>query len=106
MRKVFVALLFILACLAGFTAGAAVNNDRFEATATIGATEQEADEGYFSFGQGSMVVARQGSELHAWLKAHVGRRVKLSLETEPAERQERQEGQEGQEEREGGATTR
>jgi hypothetical protein len=54
--------------------------DKMEVEAQMGATYQEADEGYFSFGQDTMVVAKSGSDLQRWLKAHVGQRVKLRFE--------------------------
>jgi hypothetical protein len=59
-------------------------DDRMEVQAQVGATYQEADEGYFSFGQDTMVVAKQGSELQKWLKAHVGRRMKVTFEPKTA----------------------
>lgn len=81
MRSV---LIWLLVCLACFGAGAATR-DGFETVATLGATEQEAGEGYFSLGQGSMLVTRQGSDMHSWLKSHVGQRVRLSIEPAAAE---------------------
>jgi hypothetical protein len=57
-------------------------DDKVEVEAQVGATYQEADEGYFSFGQDTMVVTKQGSDLQKWLKAHVGQRVKLKVEIE------------------------
>ncbi len=58
-------------------------DDKLEVRAQVGATYQEADEGYFSFGQDAMVVAKQGSDLQKWLKAHVGQRMKVKFEPEP-----------------------
>ena len=57
-------------------------NDKIEVEAKVGATYQEADEGYFSFGQDTMVVTKQGSDLQRWLKAHVGQRMKVQFEPE------------------------
>jgi hypothetical protein len=57
-------------------------DDKIEVAAQVGATYQEADEGYFSFGQNTMVVTRQGSDLQKWLKAHVGLRLKVKFEIE------------------------
>jgi hypothetical protein len=57
-------------------------DDKIEVEAQVGATYQEADEGYFSFGQDAMVVAKQGSDLQKWLKAHVGQRMKVKFEPE------------------------
>jgi hypothetical protein len=61
-----------------------IARDGLESVSVLGATEQEADEGYFSRGQDSMVVAKQGSDLHKWLKSHVGQRVRLRLDLETA----------------------
>jgi len=57
-------------------------DDEIVVEARMGATYQEADEGYFSFGQDAMVVAKQVSELQKWLKAHVGQRMKVRFEPE------------------------
>lgn len=57
-------------------------DDKMEVEAQLGATYQEADEGYFSFGQDTMVVTKQGSDLQKWLKTHVGRRMKVKFEVE------------------------
>jgi len=57
-------------------------DDKVEVEAQVGATYQEADEGYFSFGQDTMVVTKQGSDLQKWLKAHLGQRVKVKFEIE------------------------
>ncbi len=62
-------------------------DDRIEVEAQIGATYQEADEGYFSFGQDTMVVTKNGSDLQKWLKAHVGQRMKLKIEPAAAKGQ-------------------
>ena len=52
----------------------------WEQAAQVAATYQEADEGYFSFGQDVMVVAKPGSDLQKWLKARVGQRMRLKIE--------------------------
>ncbi len=57
-------------------------DDKIEVEAQVGATYQEADEGYFSFGQDTMVVTKQGSDLQKWLKGHVGQRMKVRFEPE------------------------
>ncbi|MFB3852490.1 MAG: hypothetical protein ACE148_01560 [Vicinamibacterales bacterium] len=77
-------LFWLLACMAFFGAGA-VARGGFETVATLGATEQEAGEGYFSLGQGSMLAARQGSDVHAWLKGHGGQKVRLLIEAAPSQ---------------------
>ncbi len=57
-------------------------DDKMEVEAQVGATYQEADEGYFSFGQDTMVVTKQGTDLQKWLKAHVGQRLRMKFEVE------------------------
>jgi hypothetical protein len=79
VRRVF--WLWIVFAVALLGAGL-LARDGFESVSVLGATEQEADEGYFSLGQNSMVVAKQGSDLHKWLTSHVGQRVRLRLESE------------------------
>ncbi len=64
-------------------------DDKMEVEAQVGATYQEADEGYFSFGQDTMVVTKQGSDLQKWLKAHVGQRMKMKFEPEAGTNQQR-----------------
>ncbi len=59
-------------------------DDKMQVEAQVGATYQEADEGYFSFGQDTMVVTKQGSDLQKWLKSHVGQRMKVVFEPDNA----------------------
>ena len=83
MRRLILFCLVFAVILLGVRRLAA-QNDRMEVEAQVGATYQEADEGYFSFGQNTMVVTKQGSDLQKWLKAHVGQRMKVKFEPEPA----------------------
>jgi hypothetical protein len=53
--------------------------DQIEIAGFISATDQEADEGYFSVGGDAMVVVKQGSGLQRWLKSHKGQRIRLGL---------------------------
>ncbi len=73
-----VVFAFVLLAVGRLTA----QDDKIEVEAQVGATYQEADEGYFSFGQTTMVVTKQGTDLQKWLKAHVGQRMKLKFEIE------------------------
>ncbi|MGE5361062.1 MAG: hypothetical protein ACM3NQ_18750 [Bacteroidales bacterium] len=84
-RFLLFSLVFALVILG---VGLVAQDDRMEVEAQVGATYQEADEGYFSFGQDAMVVSKPGSALQKWLKAHVGQRVTVKFEpkTAPASR--------------------
>ena len=44
------------------------------------ATEQEANDGYFTVGGDTMVVVKQGSGLQRWLKMHSGQRIRVTLQ--------------------------
>ncbi len=75
MRRLITGVLLILL---GFSLGAFADAG-WSMTAPLGATEQEADEGYFALGHDTMVVVKQGSQLHVWLRGHLGQRLKLTL---------------------------
>ena len=49
-------------------------------TGRLGATDQEAQEGYFAIDTQTMIVVKPGSDLHAYLRARVGQRVKVTIE--------------------------
>jgi hypothetical protein len=49
----------------------------------VTAAEHEVSEGYFAIGQETTLVAKPGSDLHAWLSRHNGRRVVIRLESDP-----------------------
>jgi hypothetical protein len=48
----------------------------------IGATDQEAQEGYFALDNQTMLVVKPGSELHGYLRSRVGQRVRVVIEPE------------------------
>ncbi len=75
-------LFWVVFALILIGVGRLIASDDMEVEAQVGATYQEADEGYFSFGQDTMVVTKQGSELQKWLKSHVGQRMKVKFEPE------------------------
>ena len=81
MRRFILFWVVIAVVVVGFSRLVA-QDEKVEVEAQLGATYQEADEGYFSFGQDTMVVSKQGSDLQKWLKAHVGQRVKVKFELE------------------------
>jgi hypothetical protein len=55
----------------------------FSSSGRVGATEQEAQEGYFALDGQTMIVVKPGSELHGYLRGQIGRRVRLTLTPEP-----------------------
>ena len=77
MRRfaVLVALLAVL--LTGLVVAA---QEGFSISGRVGATDQEAQEGYFAVDNQTMIVVKPGSELHGYLKARVGQRVRITIE--------------------------
>jgi|KBSSwiStaDraftv2_1062776.scaffolds.fasta_scaffold1509228_2 hypothetical protein len=77
MRR-FVVLLAMVGFLVMSLVAAA--QEGFTVSGRLGATDQEAQEGYFAIDQQTMIVVKPGSELHAYLKGKVGRRVRITVE--------------------------
>ena len=77
MRRlvVFAALLAVLAMVAVAAAQAG-----FSMSGRLGATDQEAQEGYFAVDNETMIVVKPGSELHKYLRSKVGQRVRITIE--------------------------
>jgi hypothetical protein len=79
VRPFFLAWLTLALLLLGlgqFTSA----GDELAYTGFVTATDQEASDGYFSVGDDAMVVVKQGTGLQAWLKAHGGQRIRITLE--------------------------
>lgn len=77
MRSVVLALTFALLM---FALGRLTRaNDEMEVAGFVTATDQEAAEGYFAVGDDAMLVVKQGSGLHGWLRSHTGQRIRLVL---------------------------
>jgi hypothetical protein len=52
----------------------------FTLTGRVGATDQEAQEGYFAIDNQTMIVVKPGSDLHNYMRARVGQRVRVTIE--------------------------
>ncbi len=74
--------LVVLVALLGFLVmGLAVAaQEGFSVAGRLGATDQEAQEGYFAVDQQTMIVVKPGSDLHKYLKAKVGQRLRITVE--------------------------
>ena len=70
----FVALVGML------LSGLALAQQGFTLTGRIGATDQEAQEGYFAIDNQTMIVVKPGSDLHNYMRARVGQRVRVTIE--------------------------
>jgi hypothetical protein len=80
MRRWVVALAGA-ATLGYMTAGWAAGLDEATVVGRVSAAEHEIQEGYFSMGEETTLVARPGSELHRWLARHRGQKVRLLITT-------------------------
>ena len=78
MRRILV-LMTIGMLLAGMGYAA---QQGFTIRGRLGATDQEAQEGYFAVDNQTMIVVKPGSDLHAYLRTRVGQRVRITIEPE------------------------
>ena len=78
MRRIVVMLMM----LALLTAAAAMARQGFTIRGRVGATDQEAQEGYFAIDNQTMIVVKPGSEFHAYMRSRVGQRVRITIEPE------------------------
>ena len=76
----FIAALVILGVL--LVGGIMASQPGFTIRGRVGATDQEAQEGYFALDNQTMIVVKPGSALHGYLRSRVGQRVRVSIEPE------------------------
>ena len=77
MRQLLVLVALFGMVLMGLRVAA---QDGFTVRGRLGATDQEAQEGYFAIDQQTMIVVKPNSELHAYLKGKVGQRVRITVQ--------------------------
>jgi len=78
MRRIVVTLTMIALLLTGI----ALAQQGFTIRGRLGATDQEAQEGYFALDSQTMIVVKPGSDLHGYLRSRVGQRVRITIEPE------------------------
>lgn len=70
----------VAAVLLGVLGGAAAASlDETTIVAEVSAADHEAEEGYFTLGEGATVIAKPGSELFRFLASHRGQKVRLVI---------------------------
>ena len=77
MRRLVLFVAFLGVVATGLVAAA---QEGFSLTGRLGATDQEAQEGYFAIDSQTMIVVRPGSEMHTFLRGKVGQRIRLTIE--------------------------
>ena len=80
MTRLLVAMTLFGSLLLAMSVAA---HNGFALTGRLGATDQEADEGYFAIDQQTVLVVKPGSELHAYLRKRSGTRVRITVEPDP-----------------------
>lgn len=63
--------------------GVVAAQEGFTLAGRLGATDQEAQEGYFAIDSQTMIVVKPGSEMHTFLRGKVGQRIRVTVEPEP-----------------------
>jgi len=71
--------LVVAALLVGFSVGRASDRDETVVTAQVSSAEHETEEGYFSLGPETTVMAKPGSDLYKFLARQNGRKVRVTL---------------------------
>jgi hypothetical protein len=77
MRRLVVLVALIAVFVMGLVVGA---QEGFSLIGRLGATDQEAQEGYFAIDSQTMLVVKPGSEAHAYLRGKVGQRIRITVE--------------------------
>ena len=79
MRNAMIGWMVLAALLLGLSLGRAADTNETTMTVQVSSAEHETDEGYFSLGKETTVLAKPGSELHQFLARQNGRQVRVTL---------------------------
>jgi hypothetical protein len=79
MRNAMIAWMVVAALLLGLSLGRAADANETTMTVQVSSAEHESDEGYFSLGKDTTVLAKPGTELHRYLSRQNGRQVRITM---------------------------
>ncbi len=79
MRGAMIGWMVFAALLLGLSIGRAADRDETTLTAQISSAEHETEEGYFSLGSDTTVVAKPGTELQRFLARQNGKKVRVTV---------------------------
>ena len=79
MRGAMIGWMVFAALLLGLSLGRAADRDETTLTAQVSSADHETEEGYFSLGSDTTVVAKPGSELQRFLARQNGKKVRITL---------------------------
>jgi len=71
--------MVVAAVLLGMSIGRAADKDETTLTAQVSSAEHETEEGYFSLGPDTTVLAKPGTDLQRFLARQKGRRIRITL---------------------------
>ena len=77
MRKLLTAWVTLALVFLGFAAGGANDRDETIMTVQVSSADHEIQEGYFTLGDSTTLVAKPGSDLFKFLARQRGRKVKI-----------------------------
>ena len=79
VRKAMIGWMVVAAVLLGMSIGRAADKDETTLTAQVSSAEHETEEGYFSLGPDTTVLAKPGTDLQRFLARQKGRRIRVTL---------------------------
>jgi hypothetical protein len=79
VRGAMIAWMVFAALLLGLSLGRAADRNETTLTVKVSSAEHETEEGYFSLGKDTTVLAKPGSELHRFLASQNGKQVRLTI---------------------------
>jgi hypothetical protein len=79
VRGVLIGWMVVGLLLLGLTFGRAADREETVITVQVSSAEHETQEGYFSLGPDTTIMAKPGSELHRFLTRQNGRKVRMSV---------------------------
>jgi hypothetical protein len=79
MRGAMIGWMMFAALLLGLSIGRAADRNETTLTAQISSAAHETEEGYFSLGADTTVLAKPGTELQRFLARENGRKVRVTL---------------------------
>jgi hypothetical protein len=79
MSGAMIGWMVLVALLLGLSIGRAADRDETILTVQISSAEHETEEGYFSLGSETTVLAKPGSELQRFLARQNGRKVRITV---------------------------
>jgi hypothetical protein len=79
VRGAMIAWMVFAALLLGFSIGRAADTSETTMTVQVSSADHETEEGYFSLGKDTTLLAKPGTQLHRFLSAQNGKQVRVTI---------------------------